>query len=69
MQGIDRTAIGTMLKELRGEKSQNEVASALGVTAMAVSQYERGERVPNDNMKIKIASYFGKSVEELFYTL
>ena len=67
MQSTDRTKIGATLRNLRGEKAQAEVASALGVTPMAISQYERGERVPNDDMKIRIASYYGKSVEELFF--
>ena len=67
MQAIDRTAIGTRLRDLRGNKPQSEVASAIGVTAMAISQYERGERIPNDEMKIRIAAYYKKSVEELFF--
>ena len=67
MQAIDRTAIGTRLRDLRGNKPQAEVASAIGVTAMAISQYERGERIPNDEMKIRIAAYYKKSVEELFF--
>ena len=63
----DREKIGATLRKLRGEKPQSEVAAALGVTSMAVSQYERGERVPNDDMKIRIATYYQKSVEELFF--
>lgn len=68
MQTIDRAAIGSRLRELRGNKPQSEVASATGVTTMAISQYERGERIPNDEMKVKIAAYYNKSVEELFFT-
>lgn len=68
MQTIDRTAIGSRLRELRGNKPQSEVATATGVTTMAISQYERGERIPNDEMKVKIAAYYNKSVEELFFT-
>ena len=64
---LNREKAGMMLRMLRGEKSQAEVASDLGVTSMAISQYERGERVPNDDMKIRIASYYGKTVEELFF--
>ena len=59
--------IGKALRALRGEKTQLEVANALGVTPMAISQYESGARIPNDDMKIKIASYFNKSIEELFF--
>ena len=59
--------IGEKLKALRGEKTQQEVADAIGVTAMAISQYERGERVPNDEMKVRIADYFHKGVSEIFF--
>jgi len=30
--------------------------------------YERDERVPRDEVKIRIANFFGKTVQELFYT-
>lgn len=64
---MDRKAIGTMLKELRGERSMDEVAKELGCTAMAISLWERGERIPSDDMKIKIAAFYGKSVTEIFF--
>ena len=67
MSNNNRDRIGAKLRSLRGNKPQSEVASALGVTTVAISQYERGDRVPNDEMKVKISSYFNKSVEELFF--
>jgi len=66
---IDPQIIGTNLKMLRGERTQLEVAEAVGVTTMAISQYENGDRIPRDEIKIKLAKYFNKSVEELFYNL
>ena len=30
--------------------------------------YERGERIPRDEVKIQIAKYFGKTVQEVFFT-
>lgn len=56
-----------ILKELRGNKSQAEIASSVGVTKSAWAMYERGERVPRDEVKIKIANHFGRSVQEIFY--
>lgn len=67
MKTINGKEIGVRLRELRGERSQKEVADALGVTPVAISQYERGERIPNDNMKIAIAKYFKKSVTSIFF--
>ena len=64
---VDRERLGGYLKALRGNRTQKEVAEAVGVTAMAISQYEQGERIPNDEMKIKLARYFQRSVEEIFF--
>lgn len=55
------------LKKLRGDRTQEEVAEAVGVTKSAWAMYERGERTPRDEIKIKIAKYFGVTVEELFF--
>lgn len=55
------------LRELRGEKSQAQLAEELGITKSSLAMYERGERTPRDEVKIKIARFFGKSIGELFY--
>lgn len=60
--------IGKMLRLLRGEMTQEEIADALRVTKSAWAMYERGERMPRDEVKIRIAKFFNKSVEELFYS-
>ena len=52
---------------LRGVHTLNEVAGALGVTRQAVSHYETGRRTPNDKMKVAIADYYGKTVQEIFF--
>jgi len=64
---MDKEAIGKILRELRGDKTQREVADAVGVTTMAISQYEQGERIPQDEIKIKLAKYFNKSIEDIFF--
>ena len=65
---LDRKAIGERLRNLRGDRTLDEVAKELGVTAMAVSLWERGDRTPNDDMKIRIAAMYGCSVTDLFFT-
>jgi transcriptional regulator with XRE-family HTH domain len=67
IQEINAEDIGAKIKKLRGKRTQREVAEAIGVTPMAISQYEQGERVPADNIKIKLAQYFNKSVGEIFF--
>lgn len=63
----DRMVIGQRLKTLRGTKTLEEVAQALGVSSMAVSLWERGERVPSDAMKVKIANYYNTTVYSIFF--
>ena len=65
---MDRLEVGKRLRALRGEKTLDEVAKALGVTSMAVSLWERGERIPNDDIKIKIAAYYNTTVTAIFFT-
>lgn len=67
---IDRTAVGNKIKSFRERKGvlQKDMAEAIGVTAMAVSQWERGERMPNDSLKVTIAAYFGTTVSDIFFT-
>ena len=60
--------IGKAIKEMRGNRSQQEIADAIGCTKMAISQYENGQRMPNDDMKVSIANYFGVTVGSLFFT-
>lgn len=65
---IQKETTGTILRKLRGDRTQEEMATALGITKSSWAMYERDERVPRDEVKIRIAKFFGKSVEELFYT-
>lgn len=65
---FDSQTIGERLRSLRGAKTQKEIGDAIGVTAAAISQYERGERVPADDIKVALARYFNSTVEAIFFT-
>ena len=60
--------IGQKLIKLRGTKSREQVAVDLGISYSAVVSYELGERIPRDEIKIKIAKYYGVDVGELFFS-
>lgn len=64
---MDALTIGKRLVQLRGDKTQEEIANALGISLSAIGMYERGERVPRDEVKIAIAKYFDTTVQALFY--
>ena len=59
---------GEKLRKLRGEKSQDEMAKELDITKSSLTMYERNERIPRDEVKVKIAKHFGVSVQELFFS-
>lgn len=59
--------IGEKLKKLRGEKKIKDVAKEIGTTISALSNYENDYRIPRDETKRKIAKYYKKSVEEIFF--
>ena len=54
---------------LRGDRTQEEVAKALGISISALSMYEQGNRIPRDEIKIRMAEYYGISLESLFLIL
>lgn len=64
---MERTKIGETLKKLRGERSREEVSVALHISKSALAMYERGERIPRDEVKLRMASYFEKTVQEIFF--
>lgn len=65
---LDKRKIGRKLVLLRGNKTREEVAADLGISCSALGMYEQGNRIPRDEIKIKIATYYGKSVEEIFFS-
>lgn len=64
---MDTKSIGETLRNLRGVRTQNEVANACNITVQALSSYERGERIPRDEVKIRLASFYGLTVQDLFF--
>ena len=66
---MDATVIGNTLRKLR--ESQNltmeRLSVILGITTSAICNYETGARIPRDEVKIRIAEYFGVPVESIFF--
>ncbi|WP_170105106.1 helix-turn-helix domain-containing protein [Desmospora activa] len=52
---------------LRGVRPRTEVASKLHISVSALQMYENGRRVPRDDIKLKLAQFYGVSVEYLFF--
>lgn len=62
--------MGTRLKETRLKygKKQPEVAEVLGIGVPAYSMMESGQREINSSKLIKLAEFYGCSVDELLGT-
>lgn len=64
---MDKIVIAKRLIALRGEKTQKEVADAVGIAQSTYAMYESGRRRATDENKLALASYFGKTVQEIFF--
>ena len=64
---MDKKKIGQLLIELRGEVSREKVSSEIGISISALQMYENGQRIPKDEIKIRIADYYKKSVGDIFF--
>ena len=60
-------SIGERLYDLRvsRELSQEEVAAAVGISRVALTRYENGQRMAKMNIVMKLAAFFDVSVDYL----
>ena len=70
-QEIDSAKIGNRLRGIRTERGETaeDVAKSIGVSTRAIAMYEIGQRIPRDEIKIRIAEHFGMSVESIFFSI
>lgn len=64
---MDRTKIGERLRELRMGRKQSDIANVCGIRTQTYSMYETGKRLPRDDVKTKLAEYFGTTVQKIFF--
>ena len=62
--------LGNNIRKCRFEHdeiSQQALANAIGVTRLTIHSIEKSKFVPSTLLALKLARFFGKSVEEIFY--
>jgi putative transcriptional regulator len=62
--------LGNNLKKLRFEHdeiTQQALANAVGVTRLTIHSVETGKFIPSTLLAFKLARFFGKTVEEVFF--
>lgn len=65
---MNREAMAEKLRKLRGNKSRQEVADACNISVSALAMYEQGERIPRDEVKVRISNYYNRTVNYIFFT-
>ena len=60
--------IGNQIKQLRLRRgiTQEEMARHFGITAQAISKWERGAAAPDIGILPGLSAYFGVTIDELF---
>ena len=51
------------------DMSQEALANAIGVTRQTIHSIEKGKFVPSTLLAFKIANFFNKSLEEVFFII
>lgn len=64
---LNNAAIAKRLIELRNGRSREAVAKACGISVSALAMYEMGERIPRDDIKVRLANYYNRSVSFIFF--
>ena len=64
--------LGNDLKRCRfdhNDISQQALANAVGVTRLTIHSIEKGKFVPSTFLALKLARFFSKTVEEIFFII
>ena len=61
-----RWARNIQAARLNRHLTQAELANRIGVLQQNISRWERGAAVPRDDMKFRLAAFFGVATTELF---
>ena len=59
--------ISAKLIKLRGNLSREKVCSDVGISFSALQSYETGVRIPKYEIKVKLAKYYGVTVQSIFF--
>ncbi|MED0670559.1 helix-turn-helix transcriptional regulator [Aneurinibacillus aneurinilyticus] len=54
--------------EFRGDKTQREVATELGIPVSTYAMIEGRHRFPRKELQAKLAQYYSTTVDELFFS-
>lgn len=59
---MNKKEIGQKLIALRADKSREKVSTNVGISINALQMYENGQRIPKDEIKVRLANYYNTTV-------
>ena len=64
---MELETIAKRLVKARGRQTQEQVAKSVGISTSALAMYETANRMPRDEVKKRLADYYGMTVQEIFF--
>lgn len=64
---MNKERIAKRLIILRGNMSREYVAESVGISLSALTMYETGKRIPRDEIKMKLANFYGTDIMSIFF--
>ncbi|HDR4881570.1 helix-turn-helix transcriptional regulator [Bacillus cereus] len=64
---MERKIAAENLLNLRNGKTREEVAEEIGISVSTLQMYENAKRIPRDSIKVKLANFYGVTVQSIFF--
>ncbi|EJR56171.1 hypothetical protein IIM_01263 [Bacillus cereus VD107] len=64
---MEKRKVAENLVSLRNGKSREKVAEEIGISVSTLQMYENAKRVPKDSIKVKLANFYGVTVQSIFF--
>lgn len=64
---VKNLSVAERMIKARGNMKRADVCKLVGISLSALTMYENGQRIPRDEIKVKLARLYGTTVEALFY--
>jgi transcriptional regulator with XRE-family HTH domain len=64
---MDKRIVAKNLVNLRNRKPREEVAATIGISVSTLQMYENAQRIPRDDVKVKLANFYGVTVQSIFF--
>lgn len=64
---VNTIEIGKRLRHLRGDRTLQKVSDETGLGVSALTMYELGQRMPRDEAKLALSTYYRVPIDSLFF--